>query len=174
MNNEIWKPYPMDNRYQVSNLGNIKGPKGTILKGTQTKAGYKKVGLYTNGKGTFKYVHRMVLETFLPNKESNILEVNHKDGNKENNTLENLEWVTGTENKIHARDYLKINYSTQAAHEARKQKIKMIDINTNEEQIFNSINECANFLQVTYQTLQYYIKTGKPYYKKQKKFEKLT
>lgn len=170
---EVWKKYPNDNRYEVSSLGRIRGQKGNILKGTQTKDGYKKVGLYTNGKGKFKYIHRMVLETFLPNEKSDKLEVNHKDGNKENNSLENLEWVTSKENNLHARDVLQISYSTKAAHEARKQKIKMIDLNTQEEQVFNSIQDCASFLNVSYQTIQYYLKTKKPYYKKQKKFEKL-
>lgn len=170
---EIWKEYPFDTRYQVSNLGRVKGQKGNILKGTKTNAGYKKVGLYTNGKAVFKYIHRMVMETFNPCDNTANLDVNHIDGNKENNQLNNLEWVTKQENAQHARDVLKISYSTQAAHEARKQKIKMIDINTGEEQIFNSIKDCANALNVTYQTIQYYIKTEKPYYKKQKKFEKI-
>lgn len=171
---EQWKQYPFDPDYLVSNYGNIKGPKGHILKGGINNAGYKRIGLYHNGQAIFKFVHRMVMETFAPCENMNNLIVNHKDGNKLNNHLNNLEWCTQEENAIHARDILKIEYQTEQAHEARKQKIKMIDINTNEEQIFNSINECANFLNVTYQTIQYYLKTQKPYYKKQKKFEKIS
>ena len=131
-----------------------KTKKGNILKGTQTNAGYKKVGLYKNGKGTFKYIHRMVLETFLPNENSEKLQVNHKDGDKSNNTLENLEWVTSSENKIHARDTLKIAYSTEAAHKARQQKIKVTDINTKETQIFDSMKDCANYFGIPYRTIQ--------------------
>lgn len=170
---EIWKEYPFDPRYQVSNLGHVKGQKGNILKGTQTDAGYKKVGLYKNGKGTFKYIHRMVLETFLPNENSEKLQVNHKDGDKSNNTLENLEWVTSSENKIHARDTLKIAYSTEAAHKARQQKIKVTDINTKETQIFDSMKDCASYFGIPYQNIQYCIKNNKPNYKLQKFFEKI-
>ena len=46
----------------------------------------------------------MVAETFIPHKESAILEVNHKDANKSNNHVDNLEWVTSAENKQHAKD----------------------------------------------------------------------
>lgn len=172
MQNEIWKEYPFNKKYLVSNTGYIKGQKGTILKGS-TSGEYQKVTLWDHGSYKTKYVHRMVLETFLPCENSEQMQVNHKDGNKKNNSLDNLEWVTSKENSIHARDVLKIQYQTSAAHEARKIKIKMIDINTNEEQIFNSLNDCANFLNVKYQTIQYYLKTGKSYYKIQKRFEKI-
>jgi len=170
---EEWKEYPFNKKYLVSNTGFIKGQKGTILKGS-TNGGYKRVNLYDDNKNCqSKYVHRMVLETFSPCENSDNLQVNHKDGNKENNNLNNLEWVTSQENIIHARDILKTQYQTKAAHEARKIKIKMIDINTQEETIFNSLNDCAKELQVSYQTIQYYLKSGNPYYKKQKRFEKI-
>lgn len=171
MNN--WKKYPYNEKYLVSKKGFIKGQKGRILKGS-TSNGYQRVNLYNND-GTYKtkYVHRMILETFAPCENSDQMQVNHKDGNKLNNNINNLEWVTPEENIIHARDILKIKYQTKSAHEARQVKIKMIDINTNEEIIFNSIKDCAFYLNVTYQTIQYYLKTKKPYYKKQKRFEKI-
>lgn len=67
------------------------------------KDGYKKVRL-SNGDGSRKVfsVHRLVLETFEPNPNSANLQVNHKDGNKTNNSLSNLEWVTCKENIDHA------------------------------------------------------------------------
>ena len=66
------------------------------------KDGYKKVRL-SNGDGSRKVfsVHRLILETFEPNPNSSILQVNHKDGNKANNSLSNLEWVTCKENINH-------------------------------------------------------------------------
>lgn len=170
---EIWKPYPLDNRYLVSNTGFVKGPKGHILHGSITN-GYYRIGIY-NGKETpkYKFVHRMVLETFCPIKNSEELVVNHKDGNRLNNSLDNLEWCTQKENVIHARDILKISYVTEPAHEARKIKIKMTDIITKEEKIFNSIQECADNLGIKYQTIQYYLKTGGIYKKGLKFFEKI-
>lgn len=67
------------------------------------KDGYKKVRL-SNGDGSRKVfsVHRLILETFEPNSNSDKLQVNHKDGDKTNNTLSNLEWVTCKENINHA------------------------------------------------------------------------
>ena len=98
---EEWKNYPFDTRYQVSNYGNIKGQKGNILKGSINNAGYKRIGLYSDGKAVFKFVHRMVMETFSPCANSDDLIVNHKDGNKLNNSVDNLEWTTSAENKRH-------------------------------------------------------------------------
>lgn len=169
----MWKEYPLDTRYQVSTEGEVKGQNGQILKGTTTSQGYRKIGIYTDGKGIFKYVHRMVLETFCPNDNAENLIVNHKDGDKTNNKLENLEWATQKENVEHARDVLHISYNTKNANEARKNKIKMIDIVSKEETIFNSIQECADFLNVKYQTIQYYLKTGGVYKKELKIFERI-
>ena len=156
---EEWKNYPFDTRYQVSNYGNIKGQKGNILKGSINNAGYKRIGLYSDGKAVFKFVHRMVMETFSPCANSDDLIVNHKDGNKLNNNLDNLEWCTTKENAEHARDILKISYNTENAHEARKIKINVLNENKEIIQTFNSINECANFYNIKYQTIQYYLKT---------------
>ena len=70
----------------------------------QNKHGYKELYLYTlDGRKCFK-VHRLVLSTFnpIPKEEMNILQVNHIDGNKSNNNLNNLEWCTRSENLLHA------------------------------------------------------------------------
>lgn len=73
------------------------------MKGSYDKNGYIRVGLTRNdGKSKSYKVHRLVLLTFLPNPNSDTLQVNHIDGNKENNTLKNLEWVTCQENIEHA------------------------------------------------------------------------
>lgn len=66
------------------------------------KDGYKKVRL-SNGDGSRKVfsVHRLILETFQPNENSNNLQVNHIDGNKTNNCVSNLEWVTCQQNVQH-------------------------------------------------------------------------
>ena len=65
--------------------------------------GYRRVWLSKNGKGKAWYIHRLVAQAFLEKPESEQkLEVNHKDGNKSNNYVDNLEWVTHTENMAHA------------------------------------------------------------------------
>lgn len=63
--------------------------------------GYKRVYLSKNGVRSAKLVHRIVAESFIPN-DNNLPCVNHKDGNKQNNNVDNLEWCTVKENAIHA------------------------------------------------------------------------
>lgn len=70
-----------------------------ILKLNKKSSGYLEVGLMVEpNKRKWFLVHRIVLEIFQPNSSSDILEVNHKDENKENNRIDNLEWVTSKEN----------------------------------------------------------------------------
>lgn len=94
----------MNGIYQVSDFGRIKSlkfMKEKILKLKKTSGGYLHVLLYKDGKNKDHRAHRLVAQSFIPNPE-NKPEVNHIDGNKENNNINNLEWVTGTENKKHA------------------------------------------------------------------------
>lgn len=77
----------------------VTGRKMKCLKHT---AGYCRVALLdTNGKSKFKYVHRLVAQTYLPNPE-NKPQVNHIDGDRTNHKLSNLEWVTQSENDLHS------------------------------------------------------------------------
>ena len=87
---EIWKDIPgFEGMYQVSTWGNVRGHKG-ILKPYVNEKGYLKVGLFKNGKRYKKRVNRLVALTFIPNPH-NLPQVNHKDGNNQNNSVTNLE-----------------------------------------------------------------------------------
>lgn len=111
---EEWKPI-IGFCNEVSNLGRVrsithvsgnrKTYQGKILKPIITKSGYVNVCLITGNDETrvTKRVHRLVAEAFCDNPEDKD-EINHKDGNKENNRAENLEWVTRSENEQHAYD----------------------------------------------------------------------
>ena len=101
---EVWRDIPgYEGYYQASNLGNIKSlpkkykPLGRILK-PQQRNNYLIVSLSRDGKSKSQSVHRIIMKTFKG--ESN-LTVNHIDGNKHNNKLENLEWVSRKQNMQH-------------------------------------------------------------------------
>ena len=91
--------------YYVSRNGevvsNYKKQTQKPLKIYITKTGYHYVKLWINNKSKAEFIHRLVAKTFIDNPE-NKPEVNHKDGDKSNNKVENLEWVTSKENKQHA------------------------------------------------------------------------
>ena len=107
---------PIDNyegRYYILTTGQVfsikRGKRSILNKDIELKpdtnsCGYQRVTLSKDGKTKRFLVHRLVAEHFLtkPEQWQGRLEVNHKDGDKTNNSVENLEWSTGSENKVHA------------------------------------------------------------------------
>ena len=85
---------------EVSNFGEVKSH-GKIIKGEITSGGYCRVHISHNGVEYKFLVHRLVAEAFIPNPKR-LPEVNHKDGNKQNNSVDNLEWCTRSQNTSHA------------------------------------------------------------------------
>ena len=113
---EIWKDIEeYKGLYQVSNLGNVRSldrlvkagynnkqnKKGRRLTKLSNQKGYLVVKLSKENHGKRILIHRLVAKAFIPNPE-NKPQVNHIDGNKENNNVSNLEWCTNSENQIHA------------------------------------------------------------------------
>lgn len=89
---EIWKDIPNFPNYQISNLGKVYSKKrNKLLAITKNDRGYCYVQLWKSGKGYLFRLHRLVAQAFIPN-PNNYPEINHKDGNKENNCINNLEW----------------------------------------------------------------------------------
>lgn len=113
---EEWRDIEEFPGYQVSNLGNVRALNRVVYckSGQYRHLEAKPVALiknaynfylyanfHKNGKAYTRSVHRLVASAFIPNPE-NKREVNHKDGNKENNAVDNLEWVTPSENQTHS------------------------------------------------------------------------
>ena len=128
-NNEIWKPIKdYEGLYEISNLGRIKSryfQENKILKSDCNR--YAKIDLRKNKVRKGFLVHRLVAEAFIPNIE-NKPQINHKNKIKLDNKVENLEWVTSSENIIHAfengRRSPKAIFSDSEARDIIKRKIK--------------------------------------------------
>lgn len=104
--NEIWKDIPsFEGIYQISNWGRLKSFKakveGYVLSNIDKTGHYLSVVLCYQEKLRYTRIHRLVAEAFLTNPENKKC-INHKDFNKQNNAVENLEWVTFKENSNHA------------------------------------------------------------------------
>lgn len=137
---EIWKPIKDFENYSVSNLGNIMNTKTNKIMKQTNKDGYPGISLSNDKmRKTFK-VHRLVALTFIENPE-NKSDVNHKDKNKLNNCLENLEWMTRKENNIHrCKDTIILS-------PARNKSISRIDANTDEVlETYDSIKDAAEWI----------------------------
>ena len=142
---EIWKDIKgYEGIYQVSNFGKVKSKRKILI---PAKGEYLKVSLSKNGTQKTCYIHRLVAETFLDNK-SNLPFVNHKDENRYNNNVNNLEWCTNKYN---------INYGNAQKKKAKSQlKYNVIqkDNNGNIIKIWESASQVANFLNYNKGTIR--------------------
>lgn len=145
---EIWENVVgYEGLYQVSTVGRVRSlervdanghtVKEKILTSFPNKGGYYKANLYRDGKMEVKSVHRLVAETFIPNPD-NLPQVNHKDEDKGNNLVENLEWCTASYNT---------NYGTrnERAAKANKQAIYVIT-DSGHRYYFDSARKAAEIL----------------------------
>ena len=99
------KIYRIDKAFQVETDYQHMTRKLSELSTEETSKGYLRVYLSKNGKRKHHKVHRLVARAFIPNPD-NKPQVNHIDGNKHNNSITNLEWVTDEENKLHRKQIL--------------------------------------------------------------------
>lgn len=137
---ELWKDIENTVNYEVSSLGRIRNKTTNyILKNRVTKTGYYQVNIKFNGDNKFKnaYVHRLVAQAFLDNPD-NKPSVNHIDGNKENNSVDNLEWSTYKEQEYH-----KVNVLNKKNIGSPK-KVGQYTKNGELVKIFSSVEEAAS------------------------------
>ena len=135
---ESWAKFPNDKSILVSTYGRVKH-NGRLLKQCNSN-GYRRAAGHLT--------HRLVATTFLPNPD-NLPIVNHIDGNRANNNVDNLEWVSNKENTDHARYYL---------HGRLLKKVRRIE----DGEIFNSAGEAARVMGCSEATIRHACSTGKP------------
>ena len=136
---ELWREWPRDPRILVSNMGYVvscKRGEPYPLKVCYNNSGYQMV----NVSRPPQYVHRLVAETWIPNPNHHE-QVNHINGDKTDNRVENLEWVTHSENMRHA-------YRT-----GLKKTTPIRIVETGE--VFESISECAKQIGRSRRAIQY-------------------
>ena len=159
---EVWKDVVgYEGYYQVSNLGRVKSLRvqkyshkqkrpivvfrEKVLKPFFSTKGYLNIDLKKDGSRKTQPVHRLVAKAFIAN-ENNYPQINHKDENKQNNCVENLEWCTNQYNST---------YGTAKQRMAEKMKKKVVQISLTGEIVknWNSIGEAAEDLKVSRDTI---------------------
>ena len=130
MDEELWKEWPQDPRIKVSNKGNViscKRGAGHPLKVYHINSGYQAVSAGFNG--STQLVHRMVAETWLGD-PNHYKQVNHINGDKDDNRVDNLEWVTQSQN---------IRHAFRTGLIATGVPIRIVETG----EVFESVSECA-------------------------------
>jgi hypothetical protein len=162
MTTEIFKDITgYEGIYQISNLGNVKrlykkNPNGIILKQLDNGAGYCYVGLSKNNKLKNHYIHRLVAQYFIDN-PNNLQQVNHINGIKKDNRIENLEWCTQSYNNTHA---IKTGLRVHKKGDDNKKSKKIINIETGE--IYHSALTLSLNIGVSRITLHSWLNGNRP------------
>lgn len=166
---ETWKSIKgYEGLYEVSNLGRVRSLDRMVMmvnKGVLCKSlrhgrilnpclvgdGYCNVNLFKNGKGKHHLVHRLVATAFIPNPE-NLPEINHKDENKTNNVVSNIEWCSS-------------QYNGSYGNRPNKYKVKInqFDLNGNLMKQFDSVAEVAKEIGCHYTSISHAVKDKKPF-----------
>lgn len=172
---EIWKDIKgYEGNYQCSNLGRVRSLDRYVKEHTGKEQfrhgqiiafrmnpsnGYYQFGLNKDGKRKIVYAHIIIASTFIDNPDSqNLKYVNHKDGNKLNNKIENLEWCTASENNIHSYRELNRKKSDEGAH---PKIVYIIDTKNKILKYYESIAETSRNINLSCTQVNRYIHSNK-------------
>lgn len=137
---EIWKVHPDIDKIEVSSFGRVRSVKGHYYKIHPSDHGYLQVHLRINGKSFQKSVHRLVAQAFISN-PNNLPQVNHKDCDRTNNNVSNLEWCNVSYNRQYREKY------GISATESLGHPIFAINLKTHEVSQFRSQAEASRTLR---------------------------
>ena len=143
--------------YQVDTDGIVYGKNGKPLKYSLNHKGYCIINFYINHKRTGFGIHTLVANQFIPNKDPLKWQVNHIDGNKANNNVDNLEWVTPEENMRHSVDVLGNGIG---AKNSCAKVIKGINKKDGTEIYFDAMSDGARYLAKKYKIKFMYAKNS--------------
>lgn len=153
----IWKKLKWFKYHEISENGDIrlteninKYKKGRVLVQISNDKGYKRIRLY----GKMYSVHRLVAEAFIPN-PNNLPEVNHKNGIRNDNNVNNLEWCSHRDNILYSINVLKNKIGEKGGRKKR-------EVISDDNRIFESRNECARYYKVNGSVITYAINNHKP------------
>lgn len=154
---EKWRDIPeYESIYEISNYGKVRRKDSNYILKNQIKPnGYFYVTLSKNKVTKKKYIHRLVAEAFLPNPK-NLAQVNHKDGCKANNHINNLEWCTQQENLLHAKKHGLISPTIENLNHKLKPVIRVED-----GKKFDSATMAAKEMKVSVSAIRKAILKGK-------------
>lgn len=151
---ETWKPVPgFEEKYSVSDLGRVKNTQtGRILKPYYNdNLRYEKVKLYKGEHAEIRkmfFVHRLVAYAFLGDLSKKGLQINHKDGNRRNNSLDNLEWCTSSENLKHAYAIGLFDEGKIRSDKAKMKPVVQLSMDGEPVRTWQSMSEAARTLGI--------------------------
>lgn len=161
----VWKEIPgYEGLYEVNNMGEVRSIEHYVNAGNGCKRivkptvrpqrimghGYKTVSLCVDNKSCSKLVHRLVALAFIDNPD-NLPQVNHIDGNKENNCVSNLEWVSDDNNKEHSS-------VAKGGTQRPKRKVIIEELSTGNTLMFDGLREAERHLSLDHKSCQNVIK----------------
>lgn len=147
MENEEWKDIKgYEGLYKVSNLGRVYSLyKNKVMKTRISTNGYIVINLYKDGKFVTHRVHRLVALNFIDKRETDeVLIVNHEDGDKSNNQVGNLKWVTYSENKKHAIEMGLFEDNVEGLLRSNRSRMKKVAIIKDNKIL--KVSECSRDL----------------------------
>ena len=161
----IWKKIKQNKNYSINELGEIRNDITGKLKKTfiGKKNGYKTVDLWENNKATKYTIHRLLAENFIPNPE-NKPTVDHKDGNRLNNSLDNLRWATYSEQNSRFKTVGIRSQKVKVTHYEEKRKKRggghEAWVRVDRTIYFDRISDVADYFNVSISNISTMLKNG--------------